>query len=601
VSAEPGTRIADKFVIERRIGKGGMGEVYAAREVASGDRIALKLSTVRGAADVFRERFNREAKIGNILGRVKGIVRARDWGELEDGWSLYLAMDLVEDAKILDLKLGSLRERVLRMVEVCELVAEVHAHGVVHRDVKPANFMQTPDGEIHLADFGLAKTLRGEMVPELRELENSSLTKTGVTLGTPAYMAPEQFDDAKYADERADVFSLGVMAYRAVTGRFPYHDGGSELGKIYFAFEKTRRGERPPPRAGIYQPELSEAADGLILRALSIEPADRPSAQELADGLALFAAERSSAKVARVRRVGATSARRPSSSRGRAADEDEQTKLAPPRVDPAAVTAPAVKPAARVGAAAPRSRIDAHLKVSTANLPRRWPGRALLLLGSLLAVGGLGALLLDVAGVQASLPVSWQGTLGGVTARIYAHLNDAQVARLDVRPPSLKLKSAEESGPDWTSSDSAILRIQVRDASLARLTVSGADVEFPPRQFQVTLNQEVPLERAMAYQVVLTATDRAGRTAQVTHTISRVDPERFLTATLERGGEGERLRVRGRLDPAGLATRARVAGAFVRVADDGTFSVELEEREDDLVEVLVRSPRGDVVRKLLSP
>jgi serine/threonine protein kinase len=138
---QPETRVASRYVIERELGQGGMGSVYVARDEKFATAVALKIASASGALHAeFKERFVREARIGGRLGRQTGFVRAFDWGEL-DGTTLYLAMDLVEKARPLDLRTGTREERLKRLVAGARLVALVHAQGVVHRDVKPQNFL----------------------------------------------------------------------------------------------------------------------------------------------------------------------------------------------------------------------------------------------------------------------------------------------------------------------------------------------------------------------------------------------------------------------------------------------------------------------------
>src|SRR5581483_6989209 len=133
---EPGETIAARYTIEKLLGKGGMGSVFVARDEKFGTRIALKVAQASGALyDDFKARFVREARLGNRLGQSeRGFVRALDWGEI-DATTLYLAMDLVEGARPLDLESGSLAQKLGRLREGARLVALAHANGVVHRDL----------------------------------------------------------------------------------------------------------------------------------------------------------------------------------------------------------------------------------------------------------------------------------------------------------------------------------------------------------------------------------------------------------------------------------------------------------------------------------
>lgn len=268
-ASETGGLIADRYRLQEVIGRGGMGSVHVALDEKFGVRVALKIAATAGANfEQFKARFAREARIGNKLGKSAGFVRAFDWGELPDGVRLYLVMDLVEDAQALDVVSGTLRERVERVLGAARLVAEAHAQGIVHRDIKPANVLQGPDGVLHLTDFGLAKA-----PGEADVATPGGLTQTGVGMGTPAYMAPEQFDNAKEAGPKADVYSLGIMLYRALTGSFPYE--AQEFPSIWMALEKVRTGAEPLPRARDRHDQIPTDLDALCARAMDVDPEAR--------------------------------------------------------------------------------------------------------------------------------------------------------------------------------------------------------------------------------------------------------------------------------------------------------------------------------------
>jgi WD40 repeat protein len=267
-----GAVVAQRYRIERELGQGGMGTVFVALDAKFGARIALKIATGT-AADYkgFRVRFAREAQVGNRLGRTPGFVRAFDWGELGGG-SLYLAMDLVPDAKPLDLETGSLHERLTRLREAAVLVAEAHKQGVVHRDVKPANFLRGSDGRLWLTDFGLAK-VKGESDDAASAAEDPSVTGQGQALGTPAFMPPEQFDDASTCDERADVYALGVMLFLAAAGRLPFE--GRSFVNFRVHQEQISSGARPAPRLRDARPGTPASIDELAASAMALDPARR--------------------------------------------------------------------------------------------------------------------------------------------------------------------------------------------------------------------------------------------------------------------------------------------------------------------------------------
>ncbi|HZU98240.1 MAG TPA: serine/threonine-protein kinase [Planctomycetota bacterium] len=278
-------KIADRYTLVSELGKGGMGAVHLALDEKFGERVALKLAAYGGNQEFLR-RFEREAKIGNKLGKLPGVVRALDWGQVGDGERVYLAMDLVEGAKPLDLKTGALEERVARLRAAASVVAQVHEKGIIHRDLKPANFLQGADGTISLADFGLAK-ITGQSDPGTARVA-PMLTQAGTAMGTPPFMPPEQFEDAGNVTARADVYALGVMLYMALTdGALPF-EGGSVMA-IVQQHDRVQRGSTPMPRARDENPGVPEALDALCSKALELDQAKRlGSVAELVGGLDAF-------------------------------------------------------------------------------------------------------------------------------------------------------------------------------------------------------------------------------------------------------------------------------------------------------------------------
>ncbi len=262
----PGTVIADRYTLEKELGRGGMGAVFVAKDKKFGGKVALKIAQAAGLTlDEFRARFAREARIGHRLGRSEGFVRALDWGEIP-GSSLYLAMDLVEGAKPLDLTSGSLEERLERFGRAAKLVETAHGLGVVHRDLKPANMLVAANGKIYLADFGLAKSKDVEDEPQ------TQLTRTGLGMGTPAFMPPEQFEDARSADERADIYALGVMLFVALAGKLPYDGSPTAIMQRQI---RVQEGRDTAPRPRTLVPGVSAALDEICARAIALDRNER--------------------------------------------------------------------------------------------------------------------------------------------------------------------------------------------------------------------------------------------------------------------------------------------------------------------------------------
>jgi hypothetical protein len=201
-------------------------------------------------------------------------VRVFDWGEVEPTGRLFMAMDLVKDAAELDLRTGTLIERIGRLVDAAKIVAAAHAVGVIHRDLKPANFLVATDGSIHLTDFGISKNLAD---PEDEAAKDPALgmglTVTGMAMGTPYYMSPEQFEDAKSVDARGDVYALGVMLFLALAGRLPYT--GDNASQVLSTQMKVRYEGRKAPRVIDHLPGVPPALDAVCSKAMALDPAQR--------------------------------------------------------------------------------------------------------------------------------------------------------------------------------------------------------------------------------------------------------------------------------------------------------------------------------------
>jgi Protein kinase domain len=265
-----GTQIAG-YRLAELVGRGGMGVVYRAHDVALERSVALKLLSPSLAEDRdFRERFLVESRLAASLEH-PNVVPIHDAGEA-DG-QLYLAMRYVEGT---DLKRLLQEERSLepaRAIAICAQVAEAldaaHARGLVHRDVKPSNVLLDHDAHAYLADFGLTRRLS----------EQAPAFDAGLSLGTPAYVAPEQIE-GKEVDGRADQYSLACLLHECLTGEPPFKRG-SEAATLFAHLE-----EEPPAAPGLEE---------VMARALAKSPADRyPSCRGfVADAnRALFAPQR---------------------------------------------------------------------------------------------------------------------------------------------------------------------------------------------------------------------------------------------------------------------------------------------------------------------
>ena len=293
--------IADRYELLEIIGEGGVGSVYRARDRKFAVQVAIKL--MRSTGDGYlslRDRAWQEAQISHVLGQERGLVRAIDWGEIEDqaGRAIYLALDLVEGARPLDLGIGDLELRLASLAEAAHLIAVCHRHNVVHRDVKPANFLVGGDGRLYLSDFGISKKL-GSLSDSSEDLSAHLRTATGLALGTPVFMPIEQLEDASSVDASADVFGLGVMLFFLLTGQYPYGMGGIPL--VYGRQSAVRRGERPPPRPSRLVPEVPPHLDRLCSSAVSVERERRPDVETFLRELGLPLSDSSLEKTRRQR------------------------------------------------------------------------------------------------------------------------------------------------------------------------------------------------------------------------------------------------------------------------------------------------------------
>ncbi|MRG95601.1 serine/threonine-protein kinase [Polyangium spumosum] len=276
--------IGGRYRIERRLGAGGMGAVYEATDTQGGARVAVKVVTAEVAKnEVLLGRFEREVRAARGLD-TPHVVRAIDAGR--DGYSglPFLVMEVLEgeDVRALLKRLGPVRpDLAVRIVaQACRGLEVAHAQRIVHRDVKPANLFlarsQVP-GErvVKILDFGIAKLAPDpESMAEAGEL--TSLTQTGSMLGSPLYMAPEQARGHKHIDGRADLWSLGVVLYQALTGVTPHQDSGA-LGDLIIAI-CTEPAERVDKLAPWVPPEVA----AVVHRALDLDPTARfQSASEM--------------------------------------------------------------------------------------------------------------------------------------------------------------------------------------------------------------------------------------------------------------------------------------------------------------------------------
>ncbi len=223
-----------KYEIISKVAEGGMGSLYKARHPTLDRIVLLKKLTLRGGSQ-FVERFKREARIMMDF-KNDHIVQVHD--HFKEGQHYYIVEEYVDgislDALIRRERYLSNDAAVLILYEVCRALKYAHDKQVIHRDIKPGNILLSRQGEVKLVDFGIATSL---------EDTEDGLTREGMVLGTPSYIPPEQIDDAKNVDKRADIYSLGVVLYEMLTGRTPFP--GSFTAETIHLIHK---GKYIPPR-----------------------------------------------------------------------------------------------------------------------------------------------------------------------------------------------------------------------------------------------------------------------------------------------------------------------------------------------------------------
>ena len=274
--------VAGKYQLVRMIGRGGMGSVWEARHVSLGTSSAIKfIESDYADSHEARSRFDKEAKAAATI-QSKHAIQIFDHGVTDDG-KPYIVMEMLQ-GEPLDKRIERLRQMTLPdtariLQQVCRGLARAHERGIIHRDLKPENIfiVRTPDDDEEIAkvlDFGIAKIAAAPGSPGV-----TSSTKTGAVLGTPFYMSPEQARGLRNVDHRTDCWSLGVIAFKCLTGKLPF-DGesvGDLLVKICTA---------PIPVPSQMAPGLPPSFDAWFARALERDPERRfPNVTELADAI----------------------------------------------------------------------------------------------------------------------------------------------------------------------------------------------------------------------------------------------------------------------------------------------------------------------------
>ena len=252
-----------KYEIVGKLGQGAMGEVFRAHDPVLNRAVAVKrISAGLDADEMVRKRFQREAQSAALLSH-PNIITVYELGI--EGDQLFMAMELLDGVDLkhaISSRQMTLDEKIGVVQQICEGLAFAHAHEIIHRDLKPANIHILPSGKVKIMDFGLAR------------LGGSEMTSTGIVMGTPHYMSPEQVKGQK-ADARSDIFALGCLFYELLTGHKPF-DAESMHGVLY----KIMQEDPTPVREAA--PGTPEALAHIVEKALAKNPDERfPTASDL--------------------------------------------------------------------------------------------------------------------------------------------------------------------------------------------------------------------------------------------------------------------------------------------------------------------------------
>jgi eukaryotic-like serine/threonine-protein kinase len=261
------------FRVEARLGAGSLAIVYRAVNEKTGKSVAVKIA--RGGRESFRSRLWQSGQILNVL-RHENIVRFHTMGRFRD--AAYIATEFVSGLTLAELlkQRGPLPwpEVVSLGIQICDALDYLHKQDFLHRNLKPSHLILTDQGRLKLIGFGLA-----------RSLDATTVVKNGVAIGTPGYMAPEQILSVREIDNRTDLYSLGVVLWKLLTGEEPYQgpgDGSTRRVGAALAFVQLTQ---PPPRPSEIIQSIPTGLDDLVVQLMDQSPANRPDDAATVSGM----------------------------------------------------------------------------------------------------------------------------------------------------------------------------------------------------------------------------------------------------------------------------------------------------------------------------
>jgi serine/threonine-protein kinase len=265
-----GATLSGRYLVTRKVGQGGMGAVYEATHTLIGKRVAVKVLLEKYAQrEAIVKRLKQEAQLASSIGN-EHIIDITDFGNTDDGRT-FVVMEFLEGESLAECLSREERlpeQRILRVSQqAASALAAAHAKGVVPRDIKPENIflLKRKDLDfVKVVDFGISKSLRQSSEEE----EAVRLTQTGMVLGTPLYMSPEQARGDEDLDHRVDIYALGVIMYEAATGRVPFS------GNNYLSVISQVLNEEPRPIRQV-RPEMSEEFESIVMKAMAKNREDR--------------------------------------------------------------------------------------------------------------------------------------------------------------------------------------------------------------------------------------------------------------------------------------------------------------------------------------